>query len=1758
MSTFTELLSQPLAERLGWALVHFLWQGALVACLLVAVLRILRAASAEARYLAGCAALAVMAGLPVVTLLCLPARVPSTAPSPVAMEIPIDRPISSDLVVVEPFAVTDGDTTVSETPMAAVPVSSSEFPLSNAPAEVAVSWAELVNEKLRPLIPWFVAAWLAGVLFLSLRLLVSWRSAQRMRLAGTSAASDRLISLLSQIAEQFGVRQAIDLLESTAIEVPAAIGWFRPVILLPVSAITGLTESQIKAILAHELAHIRRCDYLVNLGQSVVETLLFYHPAVWWVSSQIRQEREHCCDDLAGAICGDRVGYAQALVRMEELRSPAGNVALAASGGRLTDRVRRLLGVHNRDRVSAWWLGGAMAMVVAATIVTGLWWTSAVEAGAASSEVVTTDDDAEKPDANGAPALAGRVTDESGQPVSGASVRLQVAPRRWRWQDDPPVVIARAHTDSEGIYQLSLPDGWQKYEPFYQKQVNLWVSASEGRLGLISINRTVLRKLQNLKDPIPSRRDLDVTVTSEQLPLRVVSPSGMALADATVMAVHGHGRQTPKDLCHRTDADGGLVLPLVAGHPISEFWVISKPFGIQLWQRPEDVLAARQENMPAELKLKPVTRLSGKIDMPSRDVALDGRLIATTWGHLGNINEEPRGYARIVPDANGTYEIPTIVAGLLSFHHEYQREQYPSERQKWPWFLRAPQRMEVELKPDSPFAVDLAIESGTVIRGRLLGAGSRPLPYASFLVHHGPQDRSDRYAESIKLATDQDGRFEARVMAGPITIRGDAGELELADVTFVDPVYEEGEVTLNIELKGEVTINFESTSREAKPKKGTETEDSPAAAPEEDTTDADDQDAPWRVRLRAIDATTGKTIPDAEFVVQWDKKETAYESDDKGEFVAEVPTRTPRNCCLKCRADGYASMRALWTNSESGMIDELPAEWTFLMEKAVSVGGIILNDAGEPVPGATVMFTAIDLASAESGRRIRQFTRDEYQTDAKGRWVCPSASLNMDFASIRIEHPDYARDRTIWGLKSRLEALREQSLTLYLHKGYTLRGRVRDPEGNPVEDVVLMQEISPDPNDDPFFRTDVDGRFSIPRASLRELVVVKPGFAPVKRELADKRFWYPFEPAVMPEKVDDILIQLERAAKVTLRVTDTDGQPVPGARIVPCFNEWGPDYFLDSLYQRAEPNPETDGNGTWTWDSAPKGDKVYYSVFKSGYTGIVQYGHTTVDDAEVEVTLRRSRSIHGEVVDAVTRQPVNDCVVQESRLSGQSERLQASVRAHNGQYRIVDSSSPVKGHSYRYRVLAEGYEPVVSDPVKYEEGEVTVDFELKPRKAEPEKVTESKEPPAAAAAKEVSPDPLLTVRIHDQATGKPIEKFLVVPGTQAGGYGHNPFSGPGGVDMAAPVIWQPQLITEGAQGLFQWPADRPLRVLRLRFEADGYIPELSPWIKKSGGKQNFDVGMRRDPGITGQVLTPDGRPAAGAVLAVTMNHRMARLEGGKFVGIDDRPPAKLIDRWQRPIFARADSEGRYRLGTEVGPVTVYAVHESGIAEVPFTVVQEAGEICLQRWAALDGHVVWVDKPGANEEFLLSVKRDLGDFPESFSMQTTVTTNAQGRFHVDKLPPWTVKVSRRFELPEDRGEYLYPSQEFELAEGKSTGVVFGGRGRPVVGKLIGLKPGEEVTIQIEPFTPDGPRGHDNWLARALVYQSSFGPVLFRTKIPVAEDGTFRIDNVLPADYQLRMKGPSLRVFAASRFTIEPMPDGESDESLDLGEIQVKRR
>ena len=217
--------------------------------------------------------------------------------------------------------------------------------------------------------------WLAGVSLLLVRMGGGLWRVHRLHEAGLAAADSCWQEVAARLASRLGLVDAVRVVESRLVGTPTVVGWMRPIVLLPVAALANLTSGQIEAILAHELTHIRRHDYLVNLLQSLGETVLFYHPAVWWVSGRIRTEREHCCDDVAVLVSGDRVSYASALAALEEWRDGAVAPALGAGDGPLNERVRRILDRPYdarpglRRRVVEW----ALALLLCAGIGAAVW-----------------------------------------------------------------------------------------------------------------------------------------------------------------------------------------------------------------------------------------------------------------------------------------------------------------------------------------------------------------------------------------------------------------------------------------------------------------------------------------------------------------------------------------------------------------------------------------------------------------------------------------------------------------------------------------------------------------------------------------------------------------------------------------------------------------------------------------------------------------------------------------------------------------------------------------------------------------------------------------------------------------------------------------------------------------------------------------------------------------------------------------------------------------------------------------------------------------------------------------------------------------------------------------------------------------------------------------------------------------------------------------------------------------------------------------
>lgn len=338
--TIRDLVEQPLVIALAWTLIHFVWQGALIGAGTFVLLRLVRPERASTRYAIGVTSLALMPAACILTFMTL---------------LSTSARDGGDRSVTGPAKLVTGTALPQYTHDAVA--FSTDSPEPARPAAFTPGPAVLVG---------IVAVWALGVLALTTRLVGGWLLTRRLTRTAVLAVPAAIDAAARRIAERLNLRRAVQIVQSGAVSVPTLVGWVRPVVLVPAAALSGLSPDQLHAILAHELAHVRRHDYLVNLLQSVVETLLFYHPATWWVSAQVRAEREHCCDDLAVAVCGDRLVYVSALAELTTIASHR-TLALAATDGSLVSRVRRILGRPRslHEPAPAWPL---LVLILAATV----------------------------------------------------------------------------------------------------------------------------------------------------------------------------------------------------------------------------------------------------------------------------------------------------------------------------------------------------------------------------------------------------------------------------------------------------------------------------------------------------------------------------------------------------------------------------------------------------------------------------------------------------------------------------------------------------------------------------------------------------------------------------------------------------------------------------------------------------------------------------------------------------------------------------------------------------------------------------------------------------------------------------------------------------------------------------------------------------------------------------------------------------------------------------------------------------------------------------------------------------------------------------------------------------------------------------------------------------------------------------------------------------------------------------------------------
>ncbi|MEQ1747568.1 MAG: M56 family metallopeptidase, partial [Saprospiraceae bacterium] len=307
-------LSDESVQALGWTLVHALWQGTAIALTLWLVLPRLK--SARQRYRAAYGALTGLALVAAATF----------------------------ALVYDPAAPLAHATPPLNIPAAGVAVGL----ISVSPDMLA-----LFSDKLEACHPFIVAVWLPGFIFFLLRLATGLHYVHGLRSRQNHPAEACWQERLHGLAARVGHSRPVALLESALVHVPMAFGFFKPIILLPIGMANQLAPAEVEAVLAHELAHLARRDWLFNLLQTVIEAVFYFHPAVWWMAATIRAERENCCDDVAVTVTGNRLVYAKTLARLQEMARPAlvpapalglsGSPTLLHHRSSLLERIKRIL-----------------------------------------------------------------------------------------------------------------------------------------------------------------------------------------------------------------------------------------------------------------------------------------------------------------------------------------------------------------------------------------------------------------------------------------------------------------------------------------------------------------------------------------------------------------------------------------------------------------------------------------------------------------------------------------------------------------------------------------------------------------------------------------------------------------------------------------------------------------------------------------------------------------------------------------------------------------------------------------------------------------------------------------------------------------------------------------------------------------------------------------------------------------------------------------------------------------------------------------------------------------------------------------------------------------------------------------------------------------------------------------------------------------------------------------------------------------------
>ncbi len=826
-------------------------------------------------------------------------------------------------------------------------------------------------------------------------------------------------------------------------------------------------------------------------------------------------------------------------------------------------------------------------------------------------------------------------------------------------------------------------------------------------------------------------------------------------------------------------------------------------------------------------------------------------------------------------------------------------------------------------------------------------------------------------------------------------------------------------------------------------------EDQPAVA--EKPTDSDNTGRRFELIVVGPD---GEAVPNARIQVrrykpkEWtihagaiDKAQTygtLMNADPQGRLAFDLPVDKPISLALNIQTDGYGPFWAQWQNTKNG--EPIPDSYTAHLDAGLTVGGIIVDEQGNPIEGVEI-HPSIEYKKREED--LSQLAVGTYpKTDSQGKWSYSCVPASMEKLSITINHPRFKPLRK--GISTKeftVKQDKQPTVKTVLEQGLVITGKVTDADGKALAGAFVRTQFN---NQQREAKTGPDGAYTLVGCEpVRTAVVVTAkGYAPDLKSV------------LIASEGPPVDFTLQPGRKIRVRVVDSDGNPIPRTRIF--FQDWRGDrhdYELDKVLQYA------DENGVWEWNDAPA-DAVVCDICPPG--GMTLGRQTLLArDEEYVFTPPPALVITGRVLDAQTKQPIDKFRVVPGVRFANSDRMhwnrKASFTVDKDTYQVSKSHPEV---AHLIRIEAEGYQPAVSRDIKNDEGSVTVDFELQ----------------------------------------------------------------------------------EGA---------------------------------------NVDT----------QVLSPDGTPAGRAEVALGTPDAQIFIRNAEFFDVSTYCDRRVTD-----------DEGRFSFPPQETPFELVILHSTGYAQVQSQPDAPPKTIRLLLWARVEGTLHAGTKPVAGEEIELNNT----DIPyrenaARISVANKGVTDNDGRFTFDRVIPGKARIGQvvKFNVTQrshtNTGTHQRP---IDLPPGKTIHVELGGTGRPVVAKLF-PPTGLDVEVDwnfayanVQPTLPDPPEVpfpdqiRDDkeartawwikWSAtdegKAWLEQQEAHNALRATNHHYASainpDGTFRIDDVPPDEYELTVwwKGhpeggdpfaqPLLGSLSLSHiFTIHEMPSGRSDQPLDLGELTL---